>query len=108
MNTAMLLRWGIHIGGCGKLLGALIRVVTLGSAFITSNMRLVFSCNRRNIASSSQGNIGVIGVVIVVGPGRRMVEIFGVVGVVVMVSLGPWVSSSTVVIVWPGHWRSIV
>src|SRR3954469_16160429 len=99
--------WGIHIGSCCKLLGALIGVVTLGSAFITSNLRLVFSCNRHSIASSPWGSIGVVGVSMVVELGRCTVEIVGVVGVVVVVSSGPWVYSSTVGIGWTVHRGSI-
>src|SRR4051812_9670185 len=98
----LLLSWGIHIGGYYKLLGALIGVVTLESTFKTGNLRLLFSCNRHNIASSPWGSVGVVGVV-VVGLGRCMVEIVGVAMVVVVVFSGPWVSSSTVGIVWTGH-----
>src|SRR4051812_9356732 len=89
MNTTMLLSWGIYIGGCRNLLGALIRIVTLGSTFITSHLRLVLCCNRHNIASSPWGSVGVI---VVVKVRRSTVEIVGVAGVVV-ISSGPWVST---------------
>ena len=104
----LLLSWGIHIGGCCKLLGALIGVVTLGSAFITSHLRLVLSCNRHNIASSPWGSIGVVGDIVVVELGQCTDEIARVAGVVVVVSSGPWVSSSTVGIGWTVHRGSIV
>src|SRR3954462_4774764 len=59
MNRTLLLSWGICIGGCGNLLGALIGIVTLGSTFITSHLRHVLHCNRHNIASSPWGSVGV-------------------------------------------------
>ena len=96
LNMALLLSWGICIRGCGNLLGALIGVVTLGSTFITSHLGLVLSCNRHIIASSSWGSIGVGGDIVVVELGRCTIEIAGVAGVVVVVSSGPWVSSSKV------------
>src|SRR4051794_34082332 len=102
-----LLSWGIHIGGGCKLLRALVGVVTLGSAFITSNLRLVFSCNRHGIASSPWGSIGVGGVVAVVELGRCTIKVVGVAGVFVAVSSGPRVSSSTVGIVRTVHRGSI-
>ena len=55
-------------------------------------MRLVFSCNRHNIASSPWGNVGVGGGIAIVELGWGTVEIAGVVGVVV-VSSGHWVST---------------
>src|SRR3954465_10065684 len=61
LNTTLLLSWGICIGGCGNLLGALIGIVTLGSTFITSHLRLVLCCNRHNIASSPRGSVGIGG-----------------------------------------------
>src|SRR3954462_11133854 len=92
MNRTLLLSWGICIGGCGNLLGALIGIVTLGSTFITSHLRLDLCCNRHNIASSSWGSVGVGGDIVVVELGWCTVEIAGVTGVVV-VSSGPWVST---------------
>src|SRR3954470_2088716 len=97
---------GICIGGCGILLGALIGVLTLGSTFITSHLRLVLCCNRHNIASSPRGSTGVGGGIVVVELGRCTIEITGVPGVVVVVSSGPWVSM--VGISWTIHWGSIV
>ena len=91
----LLLSWGICIGGYGNLLGALIGIVTLGSTFITSHLRLVLCCNRHNIASSPRGSVGVGGNIVVVELGWCTVEIARVAGVVV-ISSGPWVSSSTV------------
>ena len=77
----LLLSGGIHIGGCCKLLGALIGVVTLDSTFKASNLGLVFGCNRHDIASSPWGSIVVVVVVIVVvGLGRCTVEVVGVAG----------------------------
>src|SRR3954469_8885670 len=92
LNTTLLLSWGICIGGCGNLLGALIGIVTLGSTFITSHLRLVLCCNRHNIASSPWGRVGVGGGIVVVGLGWCTVQITGVAGVVV-VSSGSWVST---------------
>src|SRR3954469_18907770 len=92
LNTTMLLSWGICIGGCGILLGALIGLVTLISTVITSHLRLVLCCNRHNIASSPRGSIGVGGGIVVVELGWGTVEITRVVGVVV-VSSGSWVST---------------
>src|SRR3954463_978838 len=86
-----MLSWGICIGGCGILLGALIGAVTLIASVITSHLRLVLCCNRHNIASSPRGSVGVGGS-IVVELGWCTVEIFRVAGVVV-VSSGPWVST---------------
>src|SRR3954462_6250894 len=43
LNTTLLLSWGICIGGCGILLGALIGVVTLISTVITNHLRLVLA-----------------------------------------------------------------
>src|SRR4051812_14044771 len=86
LNMTLLLSWGICIGVCGNLLGALIRIVTLGSTFITSHLRLVFSCNRHNIASSPWGNVGVGGDIVVVELGWCTVEIAGVPGLVVISS----------------------
>src|SRR3954463_5923349 len=88
LNTTLLLSWGICIGGCGILLGALIGVVTLGSTFITSYLRLVLCCNRHNIASGPWGSVGVGGGIVVVELGWGTVEIARVVGVFV-VSSGP-------------------
>src|SRR3954470_14930938 len=110
MNTTMLLSWGICIGGCGNLIGALIGIVTLGSTFITSHLRLVICCKRHNIASSPWGSVG--GDIVVVELGWCTVEIAGVVGVVV-VSSGPWVSTVGVgrtvhrgsVVSWGKSWR---
>src|SRR4051812_16659190 len=90
LNTTLLLSWGICIGGCGILLGALIRVVTLISTVITSHLRLVLCCNRHNIASSPRGSVG--GSIVIVELGWCTVEIARVAGVVV-VSSGPWVST---------------
>src|SRR4051812_27662796 len=92
MNTTLLLSWGICIGGCDNLLGALIGVVTLGSTFITSHLRLVLFCNRHSLASSPRGSVGVGGSMVVVELGWGTVEIAGVAGVAV-VSSGPWVST---------------
>src|SRR5215216_4098209 len=90
---ALLLSWGIGIGGCGILLvGALIGVVTLISTVITSHLRLVLCCNRHNIASNPRGSVGVGGSVVVVELGWCMVEIVRVAGVVV-ISSGTWVST---------------
>src|SRR4051812_26824241 len=90
MNTTLLLIWGICIGCCGNILGALIGIVTFGSTFITSHLRLVLCCNRHNIASNPWGSVG--GGIIVVEIRWCTVEIAGVPGVVV-VSSGPWVST---------------
>src|SRR3954463_1294012 len=88
LNTTLLLRWGIRIGGCGILLvGALVGVVALISTIITSHLRLVLCCNRHNIASSPRGSVGVGGS-IVVELGWGTVEIVRVAGVVV-ISSGP-------------------
>src|SRR4051812_36888379 len=88
LNTTLLLRWGIGIGGCGILLvGALVGVVTLISIVITSYLRLVLCCNRHSIASSPRGSVGV-GVEL----GWGTVEIARVAGVVV-ISSGPRVST---------------
>src|SRR3954464_2814742 len=84
--------WGIGIGGCGILLGALIGGVTLISTVITSHLRLVLCCNRHNIASSPRGSVGVGGNIVVVELGWRMVEIARFARVVV-ISSGPWVST---------------
>src|SRR4051812_39600068 len=84
----LLLRWGIGIGGCGILLGALIGVVTLISTVITSHLRLVLCCNRHSIASSPRGSVGVGGSIVVVQLGWCTVEIVRVAGVVV-ISSGP-------------------
>src|SRR3954469_17542330 len=92
LNMTLLLSWGICIGGCGNLLGALIGIVTLGSTFITSHLRLVLCCNRHNIASSPWGSVGVGGDIVIVELRRCTVEIAGVPGVVV-VSSGPRVST---------------
>src|SRR3954470_2884260 len=89
LNTTLLLSWGICIGGCGNLLGALIGIVTLGSTFITSHLGLVLCCNRHNIASSPWVSVGVGGSIVVVELRLGTVEIAGVAGVVV-------ISSSTV------------
>src|SRR4051812_6225680 len=107
---ALLLSWGIHIGGCCKILGALIGVETLGYAFITSHLRLVLSCNRHNIASSPWGSVG--GGIVVVELGQGTVEIAGVAEVVV-VSSGPWVSTVGIgrtvhrgsIVSWGKSWR---
>ena len=82
LNTVLLLSWCIHIRGGCKLLGTLVGVVTLDSTFKASNLGLVFSYNRHNIASSPWGSI----VVVVVGLGRCTVEVVGVARVVVVVS----------------------
>src|SRR4051812_8385816 len=104
LNTTLLLRWGIGIGGCDILLvGALVGVVTLISTVITSYLRLVLCCNRHSIASSPRGSVGVGGS-IVVELGWGTVEIARVVGVVV-ISSGPRVS--TVGIVRTVHWESV-
>src|SRR3954463_10733735 len=87
-----MLSWGICIGGCGILLGALIGLVTLISIVITSHLRLVLCCNRHNIASSPRGSVGVGGSVVVVELGWGTVEISRVAGVVV-ISSGPRVST---------------
>src|SRR3954463_16222981 len=92
LNTTLLLRWGICIGGCGILLGALIGVVTLISRVITSHLRLVLCCNRHNIASSPRGSVVVGGSIVVVELGWCTVEISSVAGVVV-ISIGPWLST---------------
>src|SRR3954463_6091727 len=92
LNTTLLLSWGICIGGCDILLGALIGVVTLISKVITSHLRLVLCCNRHNIASSPRGSVGVSGSIVVVELGWCTVEIVRVAGVVV-ISSGPWVST---------------
>src|SRR3954470_13838910 len=104
LNTTLLLSWGICIGGCGILLGALIGVVTLGSTVITSHLRLVLRCKWHSIASSPWGSVGVGGGIVVVELGWCTVEIVRVSGVVV-ISSGPWVST-----VWIGrtvHWGSV-
>src|SRR3954471_20290737 len=82
LNTTLLLSWGICIGGCGNLLRALIGIVTLGSTFITSHLRLVLRCNRHNIASSPWGSVGVGGGIVVVELGWCTGEIAGVARVV--------------------------
>src|SRR3954467_2996065 len=87
----LLLSWGICIGGCVILLGALIGVVTLISTVITSHLRLVLCCNRHGIASSPWGSVGVGGSIVVVELGWCTVEIVRVAGVVV-ISSGSWVS----------------
>src|SRR3954465_2120804 len=92
LDTTLLLSWGICIGGCGILLGALIVVVTLISTVITSHLRLVLCCNRHNIASSPRGSVGVGGGIVVVELGWCTVEISIVAGAVV-ISSGPWVST---------------
>src|SRR3954464_2859894 len=84
--------WGIGIGGCGILLGALIGGVTLISTVITSHLRLFLCCNRHNIASSPRGSVGVGGNIVVVELGWCTVEIVRVAGVVV-ISSGPRVST---------------
>src|SRR4051812_2683114 len=84
LNTTMLLRCGICIGGYGILLGALIGVVTLGSTFITSHLQLVLRCNRHIIASSPWSSVGVGGGIVVVELGWCTVEIARVAGVVVV------------------------
>src|SRR3954468_21301431 len=93
LNTTLLLSWGIGIGGCGILLvGALIGIVAFISTVIPSYLRLVFCCNRHNIASSSRGSVGVGGSIVVVELGWGTVEIARVAGVVV-ISSGPRVST---------------
>src|SRR4051812_27723717 len=79
LNTTLLLSWGISIGGCGNLLGELIGILTLGSTFITSHLRLVLRCNRHIIASSPRGSVGIDGNIIVVELGWCTVEIVGAV-----------------------------
>src|SRR4051812_44234756 len=91
MNTTLLLSWGICIGGCGNLLGALIGIVSLGSTFITSHLGLVLRCNKHSIASSPWGSVGVGGGIVVVELRWCTVEIVGIARVVV-VSSGPWIS----------------
>ena len=51
--------------------------MTLDSTLKTSNLRLVFGCNRHDIASSPWGSIVVV---VVVGLGRCTVEVVGVAG----------------------------
>src|SRR4051812_13812672 len=92
LNTTLLLRWGVCIGGCGILLGALIGVVTLISTVITSHLRLFLCCNRHNIASNPRGCVGVSGSNVVVELGWCTVEIARVAGAVV-ISSGPRVST---------------
>src|SRR3954467_2355640 len=75
LNTTLLLSWGICIGGCGILLGALIGVVTLISTVITSHLRLVLCCKRHNIASSPRGSVGVGGSIVVVEVGWCTIEV---------------------------------
>src|SRR4051812_2987040 len=87
----LLLSWGICIGGCGIILGALVGLVTLISTVITSHLRLVLCFNKHNIASSPRCSVGVGGSIVVVELGWCTVEIARVSGVVV-VSSGPWVS----------------
>src|SRR3954470_12155413 len=84
LNTMLLLSWGICIGGCGILLGALIGVVALISTVITSHLRLVLCCNGHNIASSPRGSFGVGGNIVVVELGWCTIEIVRVSGVVVI------------------------
>src|SRR3954469_3912229 len=96
------LSWCICIGGCGNILGELIGIVTLGSTFITSHLRLVLCCNRHIIASSYWGSVGVVGDIVVVELGRCTIEIAKVARVVV-ISSGPWVSSSMVGVGWTVH-----
>src|SRR3954470_17883812 len=86
MNTTLVLSWGICIGGCGILLGALIGVVTLIYTVITSHLRLVLCCNRHIIASSPRGSVGVGGSIVVVELGWCTVEVVRVAGVVVISS----------------------
>src|SRR3954469_17015158 len=88
LNTTLLLSWGICVGGCGILLGALVGVVNLISTVIKSHLRLVLCCNRHNIASSPRGNVGVGGSIVVVELGWCTVEIVRVAGVVAITS-GP-------------------
>src|SRR3954467_13317978 len=90
LNTTLLLSWGICIGGCGILPGALIGVVTLISTVITSHLRLFLCCNRHIIASSPRGSVGVGGSIVVVELGWCTIEIVRVSGVVI--SSGPRVS----------------
>src|SRR4051794_1730934 len=86
LDTTLLLSWGICIGGCGILLGALVGVVTLISTVITSHLRLVLCCDRHNIASSPRGSVGVRGSIVVVELGWGTIEIARVAGVVVISS----------------------
>src|SRR3954463_505127 len=86
LNTTLLLSWSICIGGCGILLGSLIGVVTLGSTFITSHLRIVLRWNRHIIASSPWGSVGVGGDIVIVELGWCTVEIARVAGVVVVSS----------------------
>src|SRR4051812_25244891 len=93
LNTTLLLRWGIGIGGCGILLvGALVGIVAFISTVITSYLRLVLCCYRHNIASSPRGSVGVGGTIVVVELGWGTVEIARVAGVV-MISSGSRVST---------------
>ena len=99
-DTALLLGWGICIGGYCNLLKALIGIVTFDSTFKTSYLRLVLGCYRHNIASSSWGSVGVVGDIVVVELGWCTVEIVVVVVVtsmVVVVFSGLLVSS---IVVW--------
>src|SRR3954469_138381 len=104
LDTTLLLSWGIGIGGCGILLGALIGVVTLISTVITSHLRLVLCCYRHSIASSPRGSVGVGGSIVVVELGWGTIEMARVAGVVVT-SFGPRVS--TVGIGRTVHWGSV-
>src|SRR3954470_22608091 len=104
LNTTLLPSWGICIGGCGILLGALIGVVAFISTVITSHLRLILCCNRHNIASNPRGSVVVGGSIVVVELGWCTVEIVRVAGVVV-ISSGPRVS--TVGIGRTVHWGSV-
>src|SRR3954470_5874339 len=75
LNTTLLLSWGICIGGCGNLIGALIGTVTFVSTLITSQLGLFLRCNKHNIASSPWGSVGVGGYIVVVELRRGTVEI---------------------------------
>ena len=94
LHTALLLSWGISIGGCGNLLGALIGVVTLDSTFKASDLRLVFGSYGNNIASGPWGSIGV-GIIVVVVLRWGTVEVV-VVARVMIISSGLGVSSTTI------------